>query len=172
MIIVPVFLLLVNFGVIPADLVNQYTGYQAGLASLQSVTSLDLTSSTVKVITVIAGALVALIALLLLMRELTFGQPGAKNAIINDTPGEETRLTTGAVKALSDAAAREVGASDPSTSLASKSKKDPYTVACRIKVSEDGNYTETASRVRANIRKVLEEQSVKVKDVEVTVQGR
>lgn len=170
MIAVPTLFLLINFGVLSADVINQYTGYQAGLASLQSATGLDLTSSTARVITVIAGALVALIALILLMRELTVGKTVAKSMVIDGAPGKETKLTAGAVKALSDGAAREAGAIDSSTSLTSRG--DPYLVECRIKVPENGNYTETASKARSNIRKVLEAQSVKVKDVEVTVQGR
>ncbi|WP_119069771.1 hypothetical protein [Rubrobacter indicoceani] len=170
MIVVPVFLLLMNFGVIPPDTVNQYTGYRAGISSLQSVTSLDLTGSTTRVIFVVVGALVALIALLLLMRELTFGKTVARNAVIADDPGRETRLSAKAVRALSDGAAREAGAADSSTSLSSKN--NAYFVESRIKVPEGENYTETASRARSNIRRVLELQNVQIRDVEVTVQGK
>ncbi|AHY45552.1 Hypothetical Protein RradSPS_0269 [Rubrobacter radiotolerans] len=170
LIAVPVLLLLINFGVIPADTVNQYTGYRAGLASLEGITNLNLTSTLARVITVIVGALVALIALLLLLRELTFGKVLVRNAVVDDRPGAETRLTAKAISALSDGAAREAGARDPSTSLSTKG--DAYEVDCRIKVPESGNYTEIASRARANIKRVLESQSLKVRDVEVTVRGK
>lgn len=170
MIAVPTLFLLINFGVFSADTINQYTGYRSAVASLQSITNLDLTSTTARVIVVIVGALLALVALLLLLRELTFGKMVSRNAVIADEPGKETKLSAKAVRALSDGAARESGASDSTTSLTSKG--NPYLVECRIKVPEGGNYTETASRARSNIRRVLEAQSVEVKDVEVTVQGK
>lgn len=163
LIAVPVLLLLVGFGVLSL-------GLGAVVQSLQGVTSLDLTAMPVRVIAVVAGALIALLALLLLLRELTLGKMVSRKAVIQDEPGKETVLTSKAVKTLADGAAREAGAKDPSTSLTSRGKA--YFVESKIKVPEGGNYTEIASRTRENVSRVLKDQKVSVKDVEVTVQGR
>jgi hypothetical protein len=117
----------------------------------------------------LVGALLALVALLLLLRELTFGRRVARNTTMDETPGKETRITAGAVKALAEGAAREAGAESPSASLASDDRS--YLVSCTIRIPPSGNYTEVASRTRENIRKVLEDQGVPLEDVEVTVQG-
>lgn len=170
LIAVPVLLLLVNFGVLPADLINQYTNYRAGVEAMGGVVNADLSATPVRISIAVAGALVAIIALLFLLRELTFGKQVARSAIIDEGPGMETRLTSRAVKSLAEGAAREAGAYSPSVSLSSPKGK-PYLVECSIAVPRSGNYTEVASRVRENVRRVLESQSVEVKDVEVTVQG-
>lgn len=169
LIAVPVLFLLVNFGVLQADLINQYTNYQAGIEALGGIASADLTATPVRISIAIAGALVAIIALLFLLRELTFGKQVSRSAVIDDSPGSETRLTAKAVKTLAEGAAREVGAESPSASLSSPKGK-PYFVECAIGVPKSGNYTEIASRVRENVRRVLEGQQVEVRDVEVTVQ--
>ncbi len=169
LIAVPVLLLLINFGVLNADLINQYTNYQAGVEALGGVVDADLSATPVRIPIAVAGALVAIIALLLLLRELTFGRRVARSTVINDAPGMETRLATRAVKALAEGAAREAGAASPSASLTSKG--EPYLVECQIAVPPSGNYTEIATRTRENVRKVLEGQDVQVEDVEVTVQG-
>ena len=163
---VPVLLLLIAFGVIPADVVNQYTGYRGALGSLGGLSAV---STGVRTIIALAGALLALIALLLLLRELTFGRRVARNTTIDDTPGKEIRITASAVKALAEGAAREAGAYSPSVLLASDERS--YQVSCRIQAPPSGNYTEVASRTRENIRRVLEDQGVPLEDVEVTVQG-
>lgn len=169
LIAVPVLLLLINFGVLDANLINQYTNYQAGVEALGSVANADLGATPVRISIAVAGALVAIIALLFLLRELTFGKQGSRSAVIDDGPGMETRLTAKAVKSLAEGAARESGAVSPSASLSSPKGK-PYLVECAIGVPRSGNHTEIASRVRENVRKVLESQQVEVKDVEVTVQ--
>ncbi len=89
--------------------------------------------------------------------------------LIEDEPGRETAITSGAVKQLAEAAAREAGATSPSCSLATD--KSRYDVACDIRVPGSENFTELATRARDNIQRVLEEQQVPVKDIEVTVQG-
>ena len=167
LIAVPVLLLLVAFGVLSAGLL-QATGYQNALQAVSGLSSSAFTT-VVRAIIAVAGALVALIALLLLLRELTFGRRMARSTVMDDTPGRETVITSGAVKTLADAAAREAGAQSPSTSLSSD--KGAYNVASRIKVPESGNFSEVATRTRENVRRVLDEQGVPVKDVEVTVQG-
>ena len=168
LIAVPVLLLLVCFGVIQAEMVDAYTGYQSGLEALGNISLSDLTNS-VRVVIAIVGLLVALIALLLLLRELTFGRRVARSTVMDDTPGRETTITASAVKALTEGAARDTGAESPSASLTSEERS--YLVSCSIQAPPSGNYTELATRTRENIRRVLEEQGVPVGDVEVTVQG-
>ena len=88
---------------------------------------------------------------------------------MEDAPGKETVITASAVKTLTEGAAREEGAESPSVSLTSDDRS--YLVSCSIRVPPSGNYTELATRTRENIRRVLEDQGVPVKNVEVTVQG-
>jgi hypothetical protein len=118
----------------------------------------------------IVGALVALIALILLLRELgTLGRRVSRSTVMDATPGRETVITANAVKTLAESAAREVGAQEPSVSLTSE--KESYVVSTGIQVPHADNYTEMAARARENIRRVLGDQGVPVKDVEVTVRG-
>lgn len=168
LIAVPVLLLLVAFGVISASVIDAYTGYRSGLEALGNLSISDFTNP-VRIVLAVVGVLVALIALLLLLRELTFGRRVARSTVMDDTPGKETVITASAVKALAEGAAREAGAESPSASLTSKDRD--YLVSVGIRVPPSGNYTELATRTRENIRRVLGEQGVPVRDVEVTVQG-
>ena len=163
---VPILLLIVHFGVIPAQLVDQYTGYSVAVDFLGglSVANLD---SRVLIIAAIIGVLVALIALLLLLRELTFGRVVSRNTVVDDSPGAETLITASAVKALSEGAAREMGATSSSITLSRG--RPAYEIVCGITAPSSSNYTELATRVRENIRKSLESQNIPVKNVEVTV---
>ncbi len=165
---VPVVVLLVFFGGIPADLLDQYTGYRGAAQAIGGLSASDLTTGT-RTIIAIAGALLALVALLLLLRELTFGPRVSRSTVMDDTPGRETIITANAVKTLAESAAREVGAESPSASLASD--KDSYVVFTGIQVPHSDNYTELAARARENIQRVLRDQGVPLKDVEVTVRG-
>ena len=121
------------------------------------------------IVIAVVGVLLALIALLLLLRELTFGRRVARSTVMDDTPGHETVITAGAVKTLAEGAAREVGAESPSASLTSDDRA--YLVSCKMQVPPSGNYAELAARTRENIQRVLRDQGVPLKDVEVTVQG-
>jgi uncharacterized protein (DUF58 family) len=163
---IPVLVLLIAFGVVPADVVNQYTGYRGAVGALGDLSAVGTGART---IIALAGALLALIALLLLLREFTFGRRVARNTTIDDTPGNEIRITASAVKALAEGAAREAGAQSPSATLTSDERS--YQVSCQIQAPPSGNYTEVASRTRENIRRVLEDQGVPLEDVEVTVKG-
>lgn len=164
---VPVFVLLVDFGVLPAEGVSPY--YQGTLDALGGVvSSFDFGQGTRAVIAAVAAA-VTLVAGFLLLRELTFGRPFARRAVVEREPGRETALTAQAVRSLAEGAAREAGAASPNCRLASE--RGRYEVSCDIQVSRPRTFTETATRARENIRKVLEEQQVPVKDVEVTVRG-
>ena len=165
---VPVVLLLVNWGFIPADVIDQYTGYRAAVRALGNVSTSSVTTGARTVIAIV-GALVALVALLLLLRELTLGRRVSRSTVMDHTPGRETVITANAVKTLAESAAREVGAESPSVSLASE--RESYVVSTGIQVPDSDNYTELAARARENIRRVLGDQGVPVKDVEVTVRG-
>ena len=168
LLVVPVLLLLVAFGVIDANLVNQYTGYRSAVSALGNL-SASAFSAGARIVIAIVGALLALVALLLLLRELTFGRRVARSTVMDDTPGHETVITAGAVKALAEGAAREAGAESPSASLSSDDRA--YLVSCKMRVPPSGNYAELAARTRENIQRVLRDQGVPLKDVEVTVQG-
>ena len=165
---IPVVLLLTAFAVIPADLIDQYTGYRGAVQALGDFSASSLTTGA-RVVIAVVGALVALIALLLLLRELTLGRRVSRSTVMDDTPGRETVITANAVKTLAESAAREAGAESPSASLASDD--DSYIVFTGIEVPASDNYTELAARARENIRRVLGDQGVPVKDVEVTVRG-
>jgi hypothetical protein len=116
---VPVALLLINWGFVSADVINQYTGYRAAVRALGNV-STDSLSTGARTVIAIVGALVALIALILLLRELgTLGRRVSRSTVMDATPGRETVITANAVKTLAESAAREVGAESPSVSLAS-----------------------------------------------------
>ena len=173
LIAVPVFLLLVGLGVLPAQLVG-FASFRntldAFLDGLSSVSEGDLPiDPRVRILAGIAGFLVALVALLLLLRELTFGRPVARKTFVDDTPGRETTVTAQAVRRLVEGAAREAGAISPTCYLTSKKRR--YNVSCNIRVPRSQDFAELATRSRQNIRSVLEEQQVPVEDVEVTVQG-
>jgi hypothetical protein len=165
---VPLLLLLMNLGVIQADVIDQYTGYRGAVQALGDFQASSLTTGARAVIAVV-GALVALIALLLLLRELTLGRRVSRSTVMDDTPGRETVITANAVKTLAESAAREVGAESPSVSFASEGNS--YVVFTGIQVPSSDDYTELAARARENIRSVLGDQGVPVKDIEVTVRG-
>jgi len=165
---VPVLLLLINWGLIQVDIIDQYTGYKSAVRAFADFSADSLTTGTRTVIAIV-GALVALIALLLLLREITFGRRVSRSTVMDGTPGRETVITANAVKTLAESAAREVGAESPSVSLASDDAS--YVVFTGIEVPSSDNYTELAARARENIRRVLGDQGVPVKDVEVTVRG-
>jgi len=166
LLVVPVLLLLVALGVISPQLAEQYTGYSAAVDFIGSLSMANAGPQT-RIVAAIVGVLVVLIAGFLLLRELTFGRVVSRNTVVDDSPGAETLITASAVKALSEGAAREMGATSPSVSLAQG--KPAYEIRCGIGVPASSNYTELAARVRENIRTALENQNVPVKDVEVTV---
>jgi hypothetical protein len=165
---VPVLLLLINWGFIQADVIDQYTGYRSAVQAIGAFQASTLTTGA-RVVIAVVGALVALIALLLLLRELTLGRRVSRSTVMDDTPGRETIITANAVRTLVESAAREVGAESPSASLASDGNS--YVVFTGIEVSSSDNYTDLAARTRENIQRVLGDQGVPLKDVEVTVSG-
>lgn len=169
LVVVPVFLLLVAFGVLSAGLINQYTNYQGGLQALGNLISSGFSfGQGTRIVIAIVGAILAILALLLLLRELSFGHRVARNTTMDDTPGRETKITAGAVRSLAEGAARDAGAESPSASLRSEGR--PYRILCDIGAPGSSNVTQLATRTRESIRQTLEGQQVPVKDVEVTVQ--
>ena len=168
MIIVPVVMLLVAFGVISADLINQYTNYQGGLEALGNLSASDFTQQ-VSTIVAIVSALVAIIALILLLRELTFGKHLAREVTVEDTPGQKTYIKTSAVSSLVEWSARRAGAEPQNVSLSSEG--NAYNVHCKIQIPESGNFSEISGRTKENIRNALDRYSVSHKEIEVTVQG-
>lgn len=165
---VPVFLLLVGFGIFSANQIDAFTGYRNALDALGglSVSGID---PRARFLAGIIGFLVSLVALLLLLRELTFGRRVARRVFVDDTPGRETAITAQAVRRFAEGAAREVGAVSPTCYLASEKRR--YNISCNIQVPKKQDFTELAARTRQNIQSVLAEQQVPVNDVEVTVQG-
>lgn len=168
LLVVPVLLLLVGFGVIPAQLANTYTGYQSAASAIGSF-SLSGLSNTGRIIAGIVSALVALVALILIFRELSPGRRTAKQAFLSQESGKETRITGKAVRSLAAGAAREAGAISPNVSLSSR--KAAYKVGCKITAPETSNYAELAERARDKVRQALDDQGVPVREVEVTVEG-
>jgi hypothetical protein len=170
LIAVPVVLLLVGFGVLSADQINIYTGYRNALDSLGRLLSASDFDIRTHVVVGLIGALLALVAMLLLLREIPLGRRVARRALIEDEPGRETAITSGAVRQLAESAAREAGAASPTCYLASE--KRGYDVACNVLMPRRSlNFDELATRTQNNIRKVLEEQQVPVREIQVTVQG-
>ncbi len=164
---IPVLVLLMNWGILQAEAVSPF--YRGPLDALGgAVSNFDFGQGARAVIAAV-GAVVALVAGFLLLRELTFGRPLAPRAVVESEPGRETTLTAQAVRSLAEGAAREAGASSPKCRLTSE--RGRYEVSCDIHVPRPRNLTETATRARENIRKVLEAQQVPVKDVEVTVRS-
>ena len=168
LLVVPVLLLLVGLGVISSQMANTYTGYQSAASSIGSF-SLSGLPNTAKIIAGVVSALVALIALVLIFREVTPGRRPAKQVTLNRESGKETKITAKGVRSLAAGAAREAGGASPKVSLASRKKA--YKVNCRINVPESSSYTGVAERARDKIRQVLDNQSVPVREVEVTVEG-
>ncbi len=169
LICVPVFLLLVGLGVLSAEQINAATGYRNALSALEGLSASSLSDMGSRILLAIIGVVVAIAALLLLLRELTFGRSVSRKALIDETPGRETAITAQAVRRLAEGAAREAGATSPKCYLTSENRR--YEVSCDIQIPGMQDFAELASHTRHNIRRVLEEQRVPVKDVEITVQG-
>lgn len=162
---VPVLLLLIAFGPVPAGPLGDAAGALGNLP--QAIENAD---NQTRVIAGVASALVAILALVLFLRELAVLIPRTvSNLFVNQEAGRETRITPKAVRALTEGAAQEVGALSPSVSLASR--KNEYSISCKIRVASTSNVSELAAQTRENIQQVLESQDVPVRDVEVTVQG-
>jgi hypothetical protein len=168
LLVVPILVLLVGLGVISSQMANTYTGYQSAASAIGSF-SLSGLSNTARIIAGVVSALVAIIALILIFRELTPGRRPAKQVTLNREAGKETKITAKGVRSLAEGAAREAGGASPKVSLASKKKA--YKVGCKITIPGSSNYTGVAERARDKIRQVLDNQSVPVKEVEVTVEG-
>jgi len=167
---VPVLLLLVAFGVIPPEQADRYTGYRAAVGALGGLSASSLATTGARVTLGAGGAVLALLALLLLLRELTFGRRIARSAVIEEEPGRETRIKSGAAKTLAEGAAREAGAVSPSVSLAME-KGGAYRIFCDVLVPGGVGASGLTTRVRQNVLDTFERQGVPARDAEVTVRG-
>ena len=163
---VPVLILLVGFGVLASDAVSAYTQNAASAIGGFTLSGLP---NTARIIAGVAFALVAIIALIFILREITANRRPAKAQIMNEEAGKETRISPKAVRSLTAGVAREAGADSPNVSLSSGKKG--YKVGCKITATGSGNYTELAERCRQRIQQTLENQSVPVRTVEVTVES-
>ena len=171
---IPVILLLVNFGVVSSATVEHYTGYREGLISLKGISSGDFTQNVRVVITVL-GIVAVTVGLVLLYLELRSAlRRAAGTVFISREPGRGLAIRAEAVRALAAGAAEEAGARSASVSLGSRKRRAPsYSVLCRIEVGpqEDGSSCSLlAGKVRQNVEKVLGEQRVPVRDVEVVIE--
>jgi hypothetical protein len=144
LIAVPVLLLLVGLGVLPASQVSPF--YRPALDSLGNLASVFSYDAGARTVVGLIGLLVFLVALFLLLKEIPLGRRISRRVLIEDEPGRETAITAGAVRQLAE-------------------------VSCDIQVPRSQNFTELATRARENIQRALEEQQVPVREVEVTVQG-
>jgi hypothetical protein len=167
LIAVPVLLLLVGLGILPASQISPY--YRPVLGSLGNLASVFSYDAGARTVVGLIGLLVFIVALFLLLKEIPLGRRISRRVLIEDEPGRETAITAGAVRQLVEAAAREAGAASPTCRLATERRS--YEVSCDIRVPRSQNFTELATRTRNNIQRALEEQQVPVRDVEVTVQG-
>jgi hypothetical protein len=167
LIAVPVLLLLVGLGILPASQTSPY--YRPVLGSLGNLASVFSYDAGARTVVGLIGLLVFIVALFLLLKEIPLGRRISRRVLIEDEPGRETAITAGAVRQLVEAAAREAGAASPTCRLATERRS--YEVSCDIRVPRAQNFTELATRTRDNIQRTLEEQQVPVRDVEVTVQG-
>jgi hypothetical protein len=167
LIAVPVLLLLVGLGILPASQISPY--YRPVLGSLGNLASVFSYDAGARTVVGLIGLLVFIVALFLLLKEIPLGRRITRRVLIEDEPGRETAITAGAVRQLVEAAAREAGAASPTCRLATERRS--YEVSCDIRVPRSQNFTELATRTRDNIQRALEEQQVPVRDVEVTVQG-
>ena len=163
---VPVLVLLVGFGVLASGAVSTYT--QNAASAIGSFTLSGL-PNTARIIAGVVFALVALLALILILREITANRRPAKAQTMNEEAGKETRISPKAVRSLTAGAAREAGADSPNVSLSSGKKG--YKVGCKITAAGSSNYTELAENCQQRIQQTLENQSVPVRTVEVTVES-
>ena len=167
LIAVPVLLLLVGLGILPASQASPY--YRPVIGSLGYLASVFSYDAGARTVVGLIGLLVFIVALFLLLKEIPLGRRISRRVLIENEPGRETAITAGAVRQLVEAAARDAGADSPTCRLATE--RQSYEVSCDIRVPKPQNFTELAARTRDNIQRALEEQQVPVRDVEVTVQG-
>jgi hypothetical protein len=161
--------LLVAFGVLPADTIDAYTGYRGAVDALSGFSGQLPTGQGARAILGVVGVLVSLVALALILRELTFGRPAARSAVLEDEPGRETKISAKAVRSISEGAAREAGAVSSNVTLGWE--KGAYEILCGIEVPESGSFAGLAEETQRNIRTALQTQNVPVKVVEVTVRA-
>src|SRR3712207_8027158 len=82
---IPVLVLLVAFGVIPADVVNQYTGYRGAVGALGGL-SASAVGTGARTILALAGAPLAPQTPSLVLRGSTLGRRVGRDTTLKDIP--------------------------------------------------------------------------------------
>jgi len=163
---VPVVLLLMAYGVLPAADVEAVTGYQTVLRDLGQLSGQHghLTQGLAWFGGVAAAVAVISLVLLGLM---AFARARARDAIVQAEPGRETRVRTKAIRHLAGYVARDAGASDPSVDL--RTRHGRYDLACSFCAREFVHLPGLTENVQEKLRTALTEQGMKVGKVEATV---
>ena len=164
---VPVVLLLMAYGILPAADVEAATGYQSVLGELGRLA--DQHGQLTRGLAWFGGisAAVAVISIVLLGL-MAFVRGWARDAIVQAEPGRETRVRTKAVRHLATYAAGEAGAGDPSIDL--RTRRGRYDLACSFHAREFVHLPDFALNVVEKLRTALVDQGMKVGRVEATVQ--
>lgn len=158
----PALILLAVLGVIPSQAAS------AAASPLSTVPgAIPGAGGGASAVVVAASIVIGIVALFLIFRELRPGPRAAKHVSLQNNPGRQTRLSASAVKSLAGGAATEAGAYSPSVSLSSK--KGAYVVDCRVEAAPEADLGALAEGVRDNIERILGEQSVPHRGVEVTI---
>ena len=164
---VPVVLLLMAYGVLPAADVEAATGYQSGLKGLARLGGQhgQLTQGLAWFGGVSAAVAVISLVLLGLM---AFARSRARDAIVEAEPGRETRVRTKAIGHLAKYVARDAGAVDPSVVL--RTRHGRYDLRCSFHTREFVDLPGLTLNVQEKLRTALTEQGMKVGKIEAMVQ--
>lgn len=162
-----VVLLLMAYGVLPAADVEAATGYQSVLRELDQLSSQQgqLTQGLAWFGGVSAAVAVISLVLLGLM---AFIRARARDAIVQDEPGRETRVRTKAVRHLAEYVAKGAGAVDPRVDL--RTRRGRYDLACYFHTRDFVHLPGLALTVQEKLGAALAAQGMKVGKVEATVQ--
>ena len=164
---VPVVLLLMAYGVLPAADVQAATGYQSGLKGLARLGGQH--GQLTQGLAWFGGVFAALAVIsLVLLGLMAFARARARDAIVEAEPGRETRVRTKAIGHLAKYVARDAGAVDPSVDL--RTRHGRYDLACSFSAREFVHLPGLTLNVQEKLGTALTEQGMKVGRVEVTVQ--
>jgi hypothetical protein len=166
LIAVPVWLLLVNYGVLDGGLVLDPLRSQV-VQPVANVTTADFTTS-VRIIIALAGFAVALAGALWLLAIVRTGHFGVSDAVVEDEPGSETLLRPRAVRRLAEAAAMEAGAEEASVSLSEN--EGAFDVVLDLTAPRASVDLRTHAQVaRSRVQEDLADQGVRTGSVEVVI---
>ncbi|ACZ43513.1 hypothetical protein Tter_2625 [Thermobaculum terrenum ATCC BAA-798] len=158
-------LLLVNFGVIsPSDL-NYYTGYRSAVDAFSRLSPQGVSPASRAIIAIVA-LVVAVIGLALLLRELSVVR-NPREVVVDDTPGRELRISSGAVAKLAGQAARAAGASSPRVSL--RWHRGAFEVRCDVACPMGIKLADYGEGIKTRVTQELQLQRVPVRRVLVVL---